>query len=73
MAPGQFTRTEMLAKLAPYKCKLVANFGVVELWVTGWGEPFTLSADNDHYDEFQYRRFLFLVSKTIPPGWNAGP
>jgi hypothetical protein len=42
----------------------------VELWVTGWDEPFTLSPDDGFYDEFEYRRVNFLIRKTIPPGWN---
>ena len=31
-------------------------------------EPFTLCPEDGYYDEFQYRRVIFLVGKTIPPG-----
>jgi hypothetical protein len=42
--------------------------------VTGWDEPFTLTPDDDRYDDFQYRPALFLITKIMPPGWNRnGP
>jgi len=37
-----------------------------------WREPFTLSPEDGYYDDFQYRRVIFLVGKTMPPGWNGG-
>lgn len=67
----RFSRAELERRLAPYKCKLIAEFGDgIELWETGWHEPFTLYPDNGYYDDFQYRRVIFLVGKTMPPGWS---
>lgn len=67
----RFTRAELDRRLAPYKCKQIADFGGgVELWETGWGEPFTLFPHDGYYDDFQYRRVIFLVAKTMPPGWT---
>jgi hypothetical protein len=43
-----------------------------ELWKTGWSEPFTSYPDNGYYDELQYRRAIFLLGKTMPPGWKLG-
>jgi hypothetical protein len=40
--------------------------------VTGWDEPFTLSPEDDgFYDEFQYRRVLVLIGRTMPPDWQS--
>lgn len=61
----------MERRLAPYKCRHLADLAPgFELWETGWVEPFTLYPDDGYYDEFQYRRVLFLVAKTMPPGWK---
>jgi hypothetical protein len=43
-----------------------------ELWKTGWSEPFTSYPDDGYYDELQYRRAIFLLGKTMPPGWKLG-
>jgi hypothetical protein len=43
-----------------------------ELWETGWSEPFTSYPDDGYYDELQYRRAIFLLGKTMPPGWKLG-
>jgi hypothetical protein len=43
-----------------------------ELWKTGWSEPFTSYPDNGYYDELQYRRAIFLLGKTMHPGWKLG-
>jgi len=68
----RFTRQQMLAKLAPYKCKLLLETPMFELWESGWVVTFTLYPENGLYDEFQYRRFLYFVSRTMPPFWNSG-
>jgi hypothetical protein len=66
-------RAELERRLKPYKCRQIADVGAgVELWVTGWDEPFTLTPEDGYYDDFDYRRVLFLVAKTMPPGWNGG-
>jgi hypothetical protein len=41
------------------------------LWVTGWDEPFTLRPEDGYYDDFDYRRVVLLVAKTMPPDWNG--
>jgi hypothetical protein len=72
MPVRRLSKEELETKLAPYKCKMRAAFAPgVELWVTGWDEPFTLSPEDGLYDEFQYRRVLVLISKTMPPGWQS--
>jgi hypothetical protein len=73
IAVARLTRAEIERRLAPYKCKHLADLAPgFELWKTGWDEPFTLYPEDGYYDEFQYRRVLFLVSKTMPPGWTSG-
>ena len=68
---SRLTRAELNRRLAPYKCKQLATVALgFELWETGWGEPFTLSPEDGYYDEFQYRRVLVLVAKTMPPHWK---
>lgn len=69
----RFDREELFRRLAPYQCKLVAQISAqppIELWETGWGEPFSLSPESGYYDEWQWRRVLFLIQKTLPPGWQ---
>ena len=67
-----YSRDELLAKLAIYKCKFVASvMEGVELWETGWHEPFTLyRVLEDRYSDDQYRRVLVFIGKTIPPDWH---
>lgn len=74
MGPAiRLLRAELERRLAPYTCRQIAEFGPgIELWETGWGEPFTLSPEEGYYDEFQYRRVIFLIGKTMPPGWSTG-
>ena len=65
-------RAELERKLSPYKCKQVCEVAPgIELWVTGWNEPFTLCPEDGRYDEQDYRRVVILVAKTMPPGWNG--
>jgi len=71
IAPRRLARPELEERLAPYGCREIAEVCPgVELWETGWREPFVLSPEDGMYDESDYRRVLFLVSKTMPPGWN---
>jgi hypothetical protein len=68
------SRAELERKLSPYRCTKVADVApCVELWETGWREPFTLSTDNDgRYDEWEYRRILIsVVAQTMPANWNG--
>jgi hypothetical protein len=68
----RLTRAELERRLAPYKCRQISDVGAgVELWVTGWDEPFTLRPEDGFYDDFDYRRILALVGKTMPPGWSS--
>jgi hypothetical protein len=72
MPVRRFSKAELEAKLAPYQCSMRAAVATdIELWVTGWDEPFTLSPEDGFYDEFQYRRVLVLIGKTMPPGWQS--
>ncbi|CDX23603.1 hypothetical protein MPLB_300006 [Mesorhizobium sp. ORS 3324] len=74
MSPVQFiSRAELERRLAPYKCKCMAEFDVgFELWETGWRTPFTMTPKNGTYDEEDYRRLLaYVIAKTMPPGWRA--
>jgi hypothetical protein len=65
------TRQEIEKRFAPYKCKMRAEICPgVELWTTGWNEPFTLTPEKERYDEFQYMRALALIAITMPPGWK---
>jgi hypothetical protein len=70
---GRFDREELLRRLAPYRCRMISLVSaepIVELWETGWQEPFSLSPEDGLYDEWQWRRLNFLIQKTIPPGWG---
>jgi hypothetical protein len=72
-AVQRLTLEDLQKRLAPYKCRKIANVSPsVELWETGWGEPFTLMPEDGFYDDFDYRRVVFLVGATMPPGWNIG-
>lgn len=78
IADSRLTRAELERRLRPYRCRKLADIAPgFELWETGWRAPFTLMPSEDgFYDEFQYRRVLFLIAKTMPPGWNyrkSGP
>jgi hypothetical protein len=69
---GRFNRDELLRRLAPYECRMICEISAepcVELWETGWREPFSLSPENGFYDEWQWRRVDSLIRKTLPPGW----
>ena len=66
----RLTRAELESRLAYYKCRQIAEVAPgIELWVTGWDVPFTLMPEDGYYDEFDYRRAIFLIGKTMPPGW----
>lgn len=67
----RLSRAELEQRLAPYKCRMMAEVCPgVELWETGWGEGFTLTPEDGFYDDFQYRKTLFLIARTMPPFWN---
>lgn len=72
IASSRYTRAELERKLAPYKCRKLADVAPgIELWETGWQEPFSLFPEDGYYDDFSYRRVIFLIGKTMPPGWNG--
>jgi len=73
IAARKLSRAELERRLSPYGCKKRADVAQgFELWTTGWDEPFTLCPDeDDHFDDFDYRRVLFLIAKTMPPAWNG--
>jgi hypothetical protein len=54
LAVRRLSRTELQRRLAPYRCRKRADIApLIELWVTGWDEPFTLCPDDeDYFDEF---------------------
>jgi hypothetical protein len=64
---------EMLARLATYKCERITQYpSGLEVWETGWKEPFTLWAENGSYSELQYFRLIGgLIAQTMPVGWNG--
>lgn len=66
-------RQELKRRLEPYRCKLLQSYSSgFELWETGWGEPFTLWAEDGRYDEWQYFRLLGgLIAQTMPQNWNG--
>jgi hypothetical protein len=67
-------RAELEKRLSPYRCRFVANLDRgVELWETGWEEPFTLFPTNGVYDEWQYFQLIgTLIAQTMPDDWNDG-
>jgi len=69
-----FSLQQMQKKLEPYGCRLLGTIcDGVDLWETGWGEPFTLMHDGGRYDDWEFRRLLEgVISKTMPPEWNSG-
>lgn len=68
------SREELDKKLAPYRCRFIAQLSPhMQLWETGWGEPFTLYHEmQDRYAEQQYRQLLIFFAKTMPQEWNGG-
>jgi hypothetical protein len=45
---AQFDREELLRRLSPHQCRYICQLSAdpcVELWETGWGEPFALSPE----------------------------
>jgi hypothetical protein len=69
------TYDDMFARLAPYKCARVTRYDSgLEIWETGWDEPFTLWVENGGYSELQYFRLIGgLIAQTMPTGWNGTP
>ena len=71
------TKQDLLKKLKPYGCELIAKLGDgVELWTTGWGTPFTLTPeetpDGPKYDQWSYQKLLGeTIARTMPEGWNS--
>jgi hypothetical protein len=65
-------RTEIEKRLAPYKCQCVQSFpSGLEIWETGWSEPFTLWPENGLYSEWQYFKLIGgLIAQTMPANWN---
>jgi hypothetical protein len=68
-------------RLAPYGCRKIADLAPgLELWETGWKEPFTLTPEvrSFHgvkeywYDEWQFKSAFAVVGDTMPPDWNNG-
>lgn len=69
-----FSPEEFSKKLSAYGCKKIADvMPCVELWATGWDEPFTVSTDSDgRIDEWEHRRVLeAVIARTMPPDWNG--
>jgi hypothetical protein len=66
-------RTEWERQVRPYGCRKIADVAPgVELWETGWHEPFTMSPEGDLYDGWQCRRIMtYVIHKTMPPGWRT--
>jgi hypothetical protein len=72
-AVQRLTLADLSKRLSPYKCRKLADvMPGVELWETGWHEPFTLTPEDGYYDEFFYRKVMILIGATMPPGWNIG-
>jgi hypothetical protein len=73
MAVRRFDLEELEKKFEPYDCKMVAVVccdPLLELWVTGWNEPFTLTPEDGYYNDFEWNKFLFLVGATMPVDWR---
>jgi hypothetical protein len=73
MAVRRFDLEEIKKLFEPNECRMVAvvcQDPRVELWETGWKEPFTLSPEGGYYSEFEWRKAQVLFAKTMPPGWN---
>jgi hypothetical protein len=66
------TRAELLRQLRPYGCKLSTSFDVgFELWVTGWGEPFTMTIEDDgNYSQWQVDKAWQVILQTKPDSWE---
>jgi hypothetical protein len=68
-------RAELEKRLAPYKCRLIqAHASGLEIWETGWSEPFTLWCENGRYEEWAYFKLLAdVIGPTMPATWNGTP
>lgn len=67
-----YTEQQLMARLAPYKCRKVKNIDeITELWETGWGSGFTLTNERGWYDEWQYRRFVAFIAEDMPTDWQT--
>jgi hypothetical protein len=66
-------RETLEKRLSPYKCRCVQAYpSGLEIWETGWKEPFTLWAENGKYDEWLYFKLLGgIIAQTMPPSWNG--
>jgi len=80
MAPVRFmTRAEVERLLRPYGGERVKVLQPgLELWVTSWGEHFTLCPEdpagdgNDRYDFWQLQRAVgAVIGPTMPPALGA--
>jgi hypothetical protein len=70
-AVRRLSRDDLEKRLAHYGCRHVCDVCEgVELWETGWGEPFTLMPEDGFYDHFDYTRAVVLAGKTMPPSWQ---
>ena len=72
IAIRSFSKTEIIKRLKPYGCQHVSTLKEgVEMWKTGWDEPFSLSPEEGRYDEWMYRMVLSnVIATTMPPDWN---
>jgi hypothetical protein len=73
MPVRRFDLAALKKEFEPFGCRKVADVcedPIVELWETGWREPFTLSPEDGYYSDFEYRRARVLFGKTMPPGWQ---
>jgi hypothetical protein len=75
MAVRLLSKKEMQKRLAVYGCKPLESLkDGTEVWVTGWGIPFTLSPEGEPhgYDEWQFQRVLAkVIAVTMPPDWHV--
>lgn len=71
MAVRHFTYDELCRRLQPYGCRRLNTYrSGLELWETGWGEPFSLKSDDGTYDEWLYFELVGgLIARTIPRDW----
>jgi hypothetical protein len=68
-------RAELEKRLAPYKCRLVESHpSGLEVWETGWDEPFPMWQENGLYEEWAYFKLLSdVIGPTMPANWNNKP
>lgn len=66
------TQEELLKKLEPYQCRKIRDIdNTVELWQTGWGEPFTITPCGGPYDLWLYTQIIAnVIGQTLPEDWN---